>query len=213
MKHNLFSSISMLQSLVLSILITVILFSSTSVMAQNAKPATASDLKVVSFGIEGKTSTRLEVEAVPTNNNLRPTDIFIYRPELGGEPRAGNQYNQYKMQSTKAMFAVLRVTNESVKTIKSIEWEYTNPHFKGDKVISHLKITSRQKIGSGQNATLSKELPYEPDCAKVHVVTRGYQTIGKDCGRKIKKRTGMYPVEVRLLQIKYEDGTVWKAQP
>jgi hypothetical protein len=214
MKRNLLSSISILQSLVLAIAITVIFFSATSVFAQSAKPAPAPDLKVVNFGIERKSSTKLEIESVPANNHhLRSTEIFTYRSELGNEPRVGNQYEQYNLRPIKAMFALLQVTNESAKTITSIEWEYTYPHFKGDKVISHLKTTSRLKIGSGQNATLSKQLPYEPDCGMIYVMAGGQQAIGKTCGRKTRKSTGVYPVEMRLLQIKYEDGTVWKAQP
>jgi hypothetical protein len=214
MKRNLLTSISILPSLVLSILFTVTLLSGTTVFAQSAKPAPAPDLKVIRFGIERKSSTKLEIESVPAkNHHLRSTEIFTYRSELGNEPRAGNQYEQFNMRPIKSMFALLQVTNESAKTITSIEWEYTYPHFKGDKVISHLKTTSRLKIGSGQNATLSKQLPYEPDCGMIYVMARGQQAIGKTCGRKIRKETGVYPVEMRLRQINYEDGTVWKAQP
>jgi hypothetical protein len=214
MKCNLLSSISILQNLVLAIAITVILFAGASVLAQSAKPAPAPDLKIVNFGIERKSSTKLEIESVPTNNHhLRSTEIFTYRSELGNEPRVGNQYEQYKLRPIKSMFAVLQVTNESAKAIKSIDWEYTYPHFKGDKVISHLKTTSRLKIGSGQTATLSKQLPYEPGCGMIYVIARGQQAIGKSCGRKTRKETGVYPVEMRLRQIKYDDGTVWKARP
>jgi hypothetical protein len=213
MKRKRPGAISIPERLALSILLTIVMFSGASVFAQSPNPAPAPDLKIISFGIERKSSTRLEVESVPTSNNLRPPDIFVYRPELRGEPKAVGDYEQYKMRPVQAMFFVLEVLNEGAKTIQSIEWEYTYPHFKGDKVISHLKTTSRLKIGSGKNATLSKQLPYEPDCGMTYIMARGHQAIGKDCGRKTRRSTGVHPVEVKLLKINYEDGTVWKARP
>ncbi len=213
MKLKRLGTISIPQSVALSILVTIFMVSANSVMAQNAKPATASDLKVFSFGIERKTSTQLDVIPIPTNNNLRPTEVHAYRSEIGAAPKAGDEYGRYERRQTVTLYAVLRVTNASAKTIKSIDWEYTNPHFKGDQVIVYRKISSRKKIASGQNATLSKKIADEYPCHTSLGSMFGNQSLRQSCRRKTRQMTPIYPVEVKLLQIKYEDGTVWKARP
>jgi hypothetical protein len=201
------------QSFTLSMFITILLFSGSSALAQSPASAPAPDLKVLGIRIESKTSTQLQVERVPVNNQLRPTEAFVYRSELGRAPRAGDQYEYYEKRKIQSHYAVLRVTNAGTKTIKSVDWEYTNPRFKGDKVVVYRKATSRVKIGSGETVTMPEQLPYEKDCGMTGGHTFGQQMVGKSCGRRNRKWTGNYPVEAKLLKITYEDGTVWKAQP
>jgi hypothetical protein len=210
MKLNRFGTIAIPQSLTFALLTVTFMLFTPSVLAQNVNLAPAPELKLHSIKIEVRASTKLSVESIPSNNNLHPTEIFAYRSELGNAPKAGDQFAQYVSRPARNLYAVLRLTNESAKTIKSIDWEYTSPHYKGNKLVVYQQTSTQMKIGSGQMAALSKKLPEENHCG-IHLgVMFGQQTLGKGCGWEDKKWTGMHVVEARLLKITYEDGTVWK---
>jgi hypothetical protein len=211
MKLNRRRGISIPQSFTLSMFITFLLLAVPSGLAQSPTPAP--EVKLLSIRIESKASTRLEIVSIPSNNNLRPTEAYVYRPEISKAPMAGNQYEQYERRPVQTKYVVLRVTNEGARTIKSIDWEYTSPHFKGDKIIFNRQTTSKLKIGNGQTAALSKKLTDEHNCWMSSGSILGQQAIGQNCGRKNTKWTGMHPLEARLLKITYEDGTVWNARP
>jgi hypothetical protein len=211
MKLNRTPEFSILRSFTLSILFTYFMVSVPDVLAQSATPAP--EVKLLSIRIEQKVSTRLDIVTIPTNNIHRPTEAFVYRPEIANAPKAGDQYEQYERRKTQHIYAVLRLTNYGAKPIKSVDWEYTDPHFKGDKIVSSRQTSSRMKIGSGETVALSKKLFDEHSCWRMSGSILGTQATGKSCGRKNTKTTGMHPVEARLLKITYEDGTVWKAQP
>jgi hypothetical protein len=210
MRLNRFNAMSIPQNLVLALLIATFMVFAPSVLAQNANPSPDPELKLHSIKIEVRASIKIDVESIPSNNNLRPTEVFAYRPEFGNAPKAGDQYSQYIRRPARNLYAVLRLTNESAKTIKSIDWEYTSPHYKGNKLVLYQQASTHMKIGSGQMATLSKKLPQENKCGIHFGVIFGQQTLGKGCGWQDKKWTGMHLVEARLLKITYEDGTVWK---
>jgi hypothetical protein len=211
MKLNRTTEFSILRSFTLPMLFTIFMVSAPSVLAQSATPAP--EVKVLSIRIEVKKSTQLDIVSIPTNNNLRPTEAYVYRPELGNAPKAGDQYEQYERRKTQNFYAVLRLTNNGAKPIKSVDWEYTDPHFKGDKIVSSRQTSSKLKIGSGETVALSKKLFDGHNCGRMSGSILGTEATGQSCGRKNRKTTGMHPMEARLLKITYEDGTVWKAQP
>lgn len=196
-----------------SVLIVAGLWTSIAVNANQEKRAAPPELRVLGFSFEGKTITRLEAERIERGSGLTPTELFTYRAELGGAPDARYERYQYQRKQEQVKYAVLRVTNESSKTIKTIDWEFTYPHFKGDKEIPFLKTQTNLAIEKGRTATLSTRLPSENDCGLVWVVQKGQAAMGRNCGRQTKRMTGIYPIEVRLVEISYQDGTVWKAQP
>jgi hypothetical protein len=171
-----------------------------------------SGLKTLGFGFEKKAFTRLVVTQVNTNNTTIPTEPYAYRAELGNVPHPGNNYYQYERQPAKSDYAVLQVRNEGTKTIESVDWEFTFPRFKGNKEMVYYQTSSRIKIAPNQVATLSKKLTTD-DCASRIVHALGTVYIGRVCGRKNRKSTGMYAAEGRIKQVRYTDGTVWTATP
>jgi hypothetical protein len=211
MRLNRLQTILLPRGLASAMLLTLFGFSGSSSMAQS--PAPAPELKIVSVKVESRESTRLDIVSVSTDNNLRPTEPFVYRPELGGAPMAGGRYEQYERIPTRTLYAVIRVTNQGARPIKSVDWEYTSPHFEGDKIVIHRQTSSGVKIGGGETAFLRKKLSRKHDCHLVTGAIFGQQTLGESCGRKHSRWTGSHVVEARLLKITYEDGTVWKAQP
>lgn len=210
MKLNQFEAVSPSQCTVLALLTVTLMFFAPSVKAQNVTSVPAPELKLISVKVEMEKSTRLDVESVSTNNNVRPTETFVYRPELGNAPQAGAQYEQYVRSPIRNMYTVLRMTNEGTKAIKSIDWEYTSPHFDGGKIVKYKKTTSHMKLGSGESATLRKKLSEEQDCSMFLNYLMGEQALNTSCGRKHSKSTGLHLIEARLLKVTYEDGTVWK---
>jgi hypothetical protein len=210
MRLNRFAAMSLPQSLVFVLLMATFMFFVPSVLAQGTTPVPAPDVKLLSIKIEREVSTKLDIESIPTNNNLRPTESFVYRPELGSAPKVGDQYEQYVRNPIQNMYAVLRLTNESTKTIKSIDWEYTSPHFDGDKIVIYKKTSSHIKIGGGETVALSKKLSDDHNCGMFLNSMMGEQVLNTICGRKNRKSTGSHLIEARLLKVTYEDGTVWK---
>jgi hypothetical protein len=171
-----------------------------------------SGLKTLGFGFEKKASTRLVVTQVNTNNTTIPTTTYAYRAELGNGPQPGNNYYQYESQPFQRDYAVLQVRNEGTKTIESVDWEFTFPRFKGNQELVYYQTRTRIKIAPNQVATLTQKLSTD-DCAPRIVHAFGTVYIGRVCGRKNRKSTGLYAAEGRIKQVRYTDGTVWSATP
>ena len=138
--------------------------------------------------------------------------IRIYGAEYGGEPGKNRQYYQYEKREEKSRYATLRLKNEDTKTIESIVWEFTDPHFKGDKEIGYTEKKSKMKIVSGQGAVLSERIPEHSDCMNQIAFIQGVQSMARTCGRENRKTTNSYLIEAKIKQVNYEDGTVWKMQ-
>jgi hypothetical protein len=211
MRLNRLQAILLSRGLAVAMLLTLFGFSGSTILAQS--PAPAPELKILSVRVETKDSTQLEIVPISTNNNLRPTEPFVYRPELGNAPMAGGRYEQFERRPTRTLYATIRVINQGARPIKSVDWEYTSPHFEGDKIVIHRQTSSGVRIGSGETAILRKKLSDKYKCRMVSGSIFGQQTLGESCGRKHSRWTGSHVVEARLLKITYQDGTVWKARP
>ncbi|HXG67705.1 MAG TPA: hypothetical protein VNO70_21565 [Blastocatellia bacterium] len=179
---------------------------------QDSMPKPPPELKTLSFGFEVKSFTRLEVEPVSTNTATIPTGVYAYRSEFGGEPARGREYYEHKAERIQEEYAVLRVRNDGAKTIAAIDWEFTFPRFKGDKEIVYYQARNRFKILPGQVASLAQKLPDDGSGVR-HIISGGRRFIARSFGRTHRKTTGIYPLEARIKQVRYTDGTVWKASP
>ena len=124
--------------------------------------------------------------------------IRIYGAEYGGEPGKNRQYYQYEKREEKSRYATLRLKNEDTKTIESIVWEFTDPHFKGDKEIGYTEKKSKMKIVSGQGAVLSERIPEHSDCMNQIAFIQGVQSMARTCGRENPKTTNSYPLKRKL---------------
>ncbi len=171
-----------------------------------------SGVKVLSFGLSPKKSSQLELTAVPNNTAVIPTATSNYGAEYGKEPTRNSQYFQYEKRSMTVPYMTVWMKNEGEKTINSIVWEYTDPHFKGDKEIVFSEAKTKLQIAAGRTATLSTRVPEHKDCMNSMVMTNGESSMSRTCGRETRKQTNTYPVTVKIKQVNYEDGTVWKAQ-
>ena len=179
---------------------------------QSAETVDTSRLKTLSFGFERRASTHLEIAQVETNNSTIPTQPYAYRPELGGEPARGRDYYEYKTHQVESQYAVLKVKNDSGKTIDSIDWVFTYPRFKGGKEVADYKVHSGLKIADGQIASLAEKLPRD-GCGVIYIMSRGTEFIARACGRAKRKTTSTYPVGARVRKVKFSDGTVWEVAP
>ncbi|HYE75084.1 MAG TPA: hypothetical protein VEF04_17215, partial [Blastocatellia bacterium] len=101
----------------ITVALTLLIIAAVSnVMAQTPTQnisANPSDLKILSFRFEPKTSTRLEEVQVSTNPALHPTGTEPYSAQFGGSPRKGDQYLQYVSRQSQNQYGVLRVKNDS----------------------------------------------------------------------------------------------------
>ena len=179
--------------------------------SQNTSASNASGLKLTSFNFEPKSSSRLEVVPVQTNGGTLPTTTANYGAEYGSAPTRNSQYYQYEKRTEVTHYATLRVKSEGAKAIKSVVWEYTNPHFKGDKEIVYTETTTKLKIASGQAAVLVARVPDYRDCGMPMRYEGGAMSVARVCGRETRKSTSYYRLEAKVKQINYEDGSVWKA--
>lgn len=199
----------------ITLLLMLALIAISNVIAQTPTQGTKSkpsDLKILSFGYEPKSSTRLEEVQVSTNPALYPTGTEPYSAQFGGSPRKGDQYLQYVRQQSQNQYAVLRVRNDSQLTIKSIEWEFTHPRFKGEKEIVFRQTTSRLKIPAGQTAVLSQLVP-DDRCQTRMSAQGGAMFLSRTCGRTNPRTTSFYPLEARIKKVTYTNGTSWESQP
>lgn len=210
MKLNQLKSVSIPQCLAFVLLVVTSMFFAPSALAQNPTPTPDPGLKLLRVKVEVNKSTKLDIESIPSNTYVPSTEAFAYRPELRNAPKTGDQYEQYVRRPSRNLYTVLSVTNEGTKAVKSIEWEYTSPHFDGDKIVIYKKTTSHMKIGSGETVALRKKLSDEYNCGLHLGSMMGEQALNATCRGKARKSTGMHLVEAKLLKITYEDGTVWK---
>jgi len=100
--------------------------------------------------------------------------------------------------------AVLMVRNSSRKTIKSVEWEFTFPRFeRGAEVVYHQAVT-KIRIPPDETGSLTKLLKKDK-CEIRSDVVNGTPYISRVCDGK---STGSYPLQMRIMRVKYTDGTV-----
>lgn len=198
---------------------TAILLIALLAFTVSAQPAKSSDktqnesgVKVLSFGATSKKTSQLELTEVPNNPAVIPTAPSNYGAEYSKEPMRNSQYYHYEKRNVSVPYMTAWVKNDSGKTIKSIVWEYTDPHFQGDKEIAYTEATTKLPIAAGRTATLSTKIPEHKDCGNIVMMKDGETYTGRTCGRGTRKSTQIYPLTVKVKQITYEDGTVWKAQ-
>ena len=182
----------------------------TSASQNTSQPAAG--LKITGFNFQPKSSSRLELVEVPTNPSVRPTYTAALGAEYGREPTNNSRYYQYEKRTETLRYATLRVKNEGTKAIKSVVWEFTDPHFKGDKEIGHSETKTKLQIAGGQSAVLAQRVPDHRDCGMAAAGGQGAYSMARSCGRTNRKMTSYYPVEAKLKQVVYADGSVWNVQ-
>jgi hypothetical protein len=195
--------------------IIFVLFAFTAI-AQTTKSAdkkqNESGVKILSFGFAPKTASRLELVAVPNNTSIVPTSTSAYGAEYGREPNKNSQYYQYEKRTERIPYATLRLKNEGTKAIDSVVWEFTDPHFKGDQETGYSEKKSKIKIAPGQSAVLAERVPEHSNCGSQIAFKQGVHSMALICGRVNRRTTKSYPVDAKIKQVNYEDGTVWKVQ-
>lgn len=174
-------------------------------------PQSASGLKITEFSFQPKSSSRLELVAV-NEPSPRTTYTPAYGAEYGAAPTNNSQYYQYEKHTETIRYATLRVKNEGAKTIKSVVWEFTDPHFKGEKEVGYSEAKTKMNIPAGQSAVLVQRVPEHRYCGQAGVSTSGSYAVAGSCGRSNRKMTSYYPVKAKLKQVIYADGSVWAAQ-
>jgi hypothetical protein len=179
---------------------------------QGPTPGPPSGLKTLSFGFERKTFTRLELVQANPNTTTIPTESYAYRSEGRSEPERGREYYQYQPEEMEQDYVVLRVENQSGKTIKKVDWEFTYPRFNGGTEVVFQPVRSRLKILPDRVASLAQKLPQDGSHRR-HLHSRGEQFIGRSFGREHRKDTGIYPFEARIRRVEFSDGTSWQAVP
>lgn len=187
------------------------------VRAQSPQPSQAASspagLTTLSFGFGPDVATRLELRQIDQHNrNTIPTEPYAYRAEVRTEPSRNQTYFGYEARQTLAPHAVLRVKNETGKTVASVEWEFNYPRFKRGKEVVAYQVRSRLKIPPGQVGSLADELPQDGCNGLIDKLTPNGRVIARFCGTP-QKRTGTYPLDLKIKKIKYTDGTVWQATP
>lgn len=180
--------------------------------SQNSSDAKASGLKITGFNFEPKSTSRLEVVPVqPAGSGMTPTATANMGAEYSSAPTRNSQYYQYEKRTEVTRYATLRVKNEGTKAIKSVVWEYTDPHFKGDKELVYSAATTKLKIAPGQAAALATRVSDYRDCGMPMRFEGGVVSVARVCGRQTRKTTSYYRLEAKVKQVNYEDGSVWKA--
>jgi hypothetical protein len=58
----------------------------------------------------------------------------------------------------------LKIKNEGTKKINSIVWEFTDPHFKGDKEIVFTEVKTKLNLAAGETGVLSKRVSSHWPC-------------------------------------------------
>ncbi len=189
--------------------VTFAIAAQTSSSQNNSLPA--SGLKITGFNFATKSASRLELTEVPNNTAIRPTATANYGAEYRSEPTANSQYYQYEKRIEKLRYATLRVKNEGTKAIKSVVWEFTDPHFRGDKETGYSETQTKMNIASGQSAVLVERVPEHRNCSQAMKLALGVYGVAGVCGRPNRKITSYYAVEAKLKKVMYEDGTTWVA--
>lgn len=170
-----------------------------------------SGLKILGFSFTPKSTSRLEEVELPNNPAVRPTDIANLGAEYRSEPTNNSRYFRYEKRTEQLRYATLRVKNDGAKAIKAVLWEFTDPHFKGDKEIATSEAKTKMNIPAGQSAVLSQRVPDHRDCGTATRIANGTWALAGSCGRTNRKMTNYYPVEARLKKVLYADGSQWTA--
>ncbi|MFN7930794.1 MAG: hypothetical protein U0Y68_23290 [Blastocatellia bacterium] len=189
---------------------TIAVTLATFAIAAAQTPA-PSGLKILGFSFTPKSTSHLEMVELPNNPAIRPTDTANLGAEYRSEPTNDSRYYKYEKREERSRYATVRVKNESAKAIKAIQWEFTDPHFNGDKEIGYSEGQTKMQLAAGQSAVLVQRVPDHPTCGMAMRVTAGAGSMAGNCGRSQRKMTRYYPIEARLKKVFYADGTVWIA--
>lgn len=189
-------------------LIVVALASFAMAAAQTPAP---SGVKILGFSFTPKTASHLEEVELPNSPAVRPTDIANLGAEYRSEPTNNSRYFRYEKRTEQLRYATLRVKNEGTKAIKAVVWEFTDPHFKGDKELATSEAKTKMSIPAGQSAVLSQRVPDHRDCGTATRIANGTWALAGSCGRTNRRLTNYYPVEAKLKKVLYADGSTWTA--
>ena len=169
------------------------------------------EVKAIRFEFVFKTT------ATPDLQSMRSTPS-AYRADDGWQPSANQRYREVSKDKFSPnashqigqVIATLQIKNEGTKKIKSIVWEFTDPHFKGDKEIAFTEVKTKLNLATGETGVLSKRVSSHWPCRTQIDRTKQDQPIFRTCGRGNPKTTKSYPAEARIKLVNFEDGTMWK---
>lgn len=94
--------------------------------------------------------------------------------------------------------------NDSAKTVKSVEWEFTYPQLKKGKEVIYYQVNSRLRIPPNETATLVNPFPKDK-CELRSEMVNGAPHVTRVCKGV---NTGTYPLQTRINRVRYTDGTV-----
>jgi hypothetical protein len=120
--------------------------------------------------------------------------------KIKGEARADAANTARQHQNTRSRYVFLyKVTlkNASVKSIKSVDWDYVFLDANTGNEINRQQFTSEEKIGPGKTSELKVLLNRSPT-----------RTISADALNN-KEREGLSE-QVVIVRVEYADGSVWQ---
>lgn len=193
-----------------------LIFFSFAVVAQTSpqqkQPQNNSQVKAIRFDFVFKTVETPNFQSMGTpsayraDDNWQPTSEQRYR-EIS---KSKVYLNESSQSSLSQVIASFQIKNEGTKKINSIVWEFTDPHFKGDKEIGFTEVKTKLNLAAGETGILSKRVSSHWPC-RTHIDrTKKHQPILRTCGRGNPKTTKSYPADARIKQVNFEDGTMWK---
>ncbi len=188
------------------------------------KPALAPKTRILGFLLTGiprgrEIPSRADRSSQQAESPALPGGEYPYRPEFGTEPRPGTDYQDYyapdrhqvdparrpnTVEIKTRPVAALMIRNESGKTIKSVEWEFTYPDVKKGKEVIYCPAVSRLRIPPNETTVLVKPFPKDK-CELRSEMVNGVPYLRRVCKGKT---TGSYPLQTRINRVRYTDGTV-----
>jgi hypothetical protein len=181
---------------------------------QQKQPQNESQVKAIRFDFVFKTVETPNFQSMGTpsayraDDSWQPTSDQRYR-EISKDKVSLNQSSQSNHLQVIASF---QIKNEGTKKINSIVWEFTDPHFKGDKEIVFTEVKTKLNLAAGETGVLSKRVSSHWPCLTHIDRTKQEQPISRTCGRGNPRTTKSYPADARIMQVNFEDGTMWKMQ-
>ncbi len=216
------------------LLLCVVVFSSLQGVRGQASAKPKAELVILnvdfatsSFGVSGQLNRGIVTEGRVDAGGI-PKGDSDFRAEFGWPVARGTPFlipsedhqsfqSQLRHSSRVAGIRVdhvlVEVRNDAPKTIRSIDWEFTYPHFEGDLEVVFLEARTGVKIPPGETTRLSHWLPHDGCRIGIRVLDLGrdVQLFGRVCGnRSAPRRTGIYRLEARIKRIEYADGTAWR---
>lgn len=184
---------------------------------QQKQSQNESEVTAIRFEFVFKTVATPEIQPLGSSGSsgLPPS---AYRADDNWQPSADQRYREISLHKVSLnqsnqmgqVIATFQIKNEGTKKIKSIVWEFTDPHFKGDKEIGFTEVKTKLNLAAGENGKLSKRISSHWPCRTQIDRTSQQQLISRTCGRENPKTTKSYPADARIMQVNFEDGTMWK---